>query len=204
MSVEATISGSRLQFKTLRYSSPALASLGIKLGKGRRKIKVLYILDDISIAYVCDPLTNSLFEVPCVTHGVTKGMSLDAYSLIRKVKRHADDAAKPIGSINEAVKAIRQDVHALHQEAEAKLRREKREAKSAKSTRPKSTGARAASAATHGLNKKEQHRLEDQLSNSAEQFLSTAESDIAPDSPRSKFSFHDDACDVVNFKRRAS
>ena len=160
------ISGSRLQFENLRYSSPMLAALRneLKPDKGNQSVRVdvLYSWRDISVAYVYDPIRKSYFDVPCVTHGVTPGMTLDEYLLLRKAgkrQRRATDY-----DLAEDRVAMKNEIRDRQKRAARKLEQDKaakRKAKSAGGQRPATTDrpGNAKSPLLSQLNKKEQQRL---------------------------------------------
>lgn len=112
----ATISGGRIQFDNRRYHSTRLLALEMQLGK-KRRVEVLYHFHDISRAFVIDPLQKIPIEVPCITPGVTTGMSLDEYRLLRRTAKQQDaDRHEP--ALDEAKQAIQSDVRDMHREAE--------------------------------------------------------------------------------------
>jgi len=159
MSVIATISGNRVQFRNLRFGSPALAALGLRLGK-QRKVEVLYRPEDISCAYVRDPIHKALIEVPCITQGISPGMSLDAFELLRRVAANSAPS-DPIGSVNAAARALREEIAGRHESAVKALEQKRRAKRAAK--RQTNSSLRPASSTAEVLNRKERARLESSL-----------------------------------------
>jgi putative transposase len=160
------ISGSRIQFENLRYSSPMLAALRneLKLSKGNASVRVdvLYSWRDISVAYVYDTIRKTYVDVPCVTRGVTPGMTLDEYLLLRKAGKRPHRAADY--DLAEDRVALRNEIRAKQKHAARKLEREKaakRKQKSDKALLPANAAKQdcADSPLLSRLNKKEQQRV---------------------------------------------
>ena len=121
---ECTLTNGRVQFETLRYASPLLTALEKQLGKHHRKVMVAVLESDISVAYVFDPIRKCVIEVPCRTNGVTAGMTMDEYKLLRKSRNRCKD--EPDMAVVHSRVALARDMQQLNKRAEEKRDREKK------------------------------------------------------------------------------
>lgn len=152
-----TINTGRVQFKNLRYASPMLAALETQLGKNNREVTVLSPLRDISVAHVLDPIRKCYLEVPCVTHGVTPGMTLDEFILLGKVGKDQDTDMNLIRTRD----AFAHELQETHTRAEKKAARERKDKKSTGRASGLPRKPNQSSEMIGPLNRKEVERLRD-------------------------------------------
>jgi putative transposase len=82
------ISPSGIELFTLRYNSPELAALRLRLEKGE-KVALKYDPQDISVIYVYDQVEDRTIEVPALNQEYTRKLTIWQHHVIRKYARRA-------------------------------------------------------------------------------------------------------------------
>jgi len=80
---ERTLQRCGIEFETLVYQSPALASLRAQLSPTERTVLIKYDPGDLSALYVADPTQGQWLRVPAADRSYTAGLSLWKHRLIR-------------------------------------------------------------------------------------------------------------------------
>jgi len=114
------------------YQHPYLIHLQQKLPS---KSKVMLRIDpeDVTQAYIYDPLNKALIRLECLTINAEPGMSWLDFQRARKT--HKQDTTDQIGADAELVRQekakLRRDVHQTHLQAEKRLKQTQRKKKQA-------------------------------------------------------------------------
>lgn len=154
----SSISGGAVRFDGRRYHSAELVTLAAKMGKSKQ-VEVRCPFADISAAFVRDTIAGRWLKVPCVSPGVTQGMSRSTYMLLKKVGRRVP--AAPGFEVVAAQQALDEDAQRDHRKAVAAAEKKRREKSRAKRTsgRAEAKQDEQSVARQAGLNRQEAYRL---------------------------------------------
>ncbi len=132
LAFERTICDGRIGVQGLLYHHPYLIHLQQKL-PAKSKVMLRIDPEDITQAYIYDPLNKALIKLECLTINVEPSMSWLDFQRARKA--HKKDTADPIGADAELVRQektkLRRDVHQTHLLAEKRLKQNQRKKKQA-------------------------------------------------------------------------
>lgn len=127
-----TIHDSRIGVKGLLYHHPYLIHLQQKL-PGKPKVMLRIDPEDVTQAYIYDPLNKALIKLECLTIDVEPGTSWLDFQ--RAHKPRAQDISDQTGPDAELVRQektkLRRDVHQTHLQAEKRLKQAERKKKQA-------------------------------------------------------------------------
>ncbi|WP_374497307.1 Mu transposase C-terminal domain-containing protein [Vogesella indigofera] len=130
LAFEKTISDGRIGTKGLLYHHPYLIHLQQKL-PGKPKVMLRIDPEDVTQAYIYDPLNKALIKLECLTIDVEPGTSWLDFQRARKAQ--AQGTTDPTGPDAELVRQektkLRRDVHQTHQQAEKRLKQAQRKKK---------------------------------------------------------------------------
>lgn len=130
LAFERTISDGRIGVKGLLYHHPYLIHLQQKL-PGKPKVMLRIDPEDVTQAYIYDPLNKALIRLECLTIDVESGTTwLDFQRARRARAQDINDLTGPDAELVRQEKAkLRRDVHQTHLQAEKRLKQTQRKKK---------------------------------------------------------------------------
>lgn len=130
LAFERTISDGRIGVKGLLYHHPYLIHLQQKL-LGKPKVMLRIDPEDVTQAYIYDPLNKALIRLECLTIDVESGTTWLDFQRARKAR--AQDINNQTGPDAELVRQekakLRREVHQTHLQAEKRLKQTQRKEK---------------------------------------------------------------------------
>lgn len=145
LTFQRKISNGRIGTKGLIYHHPYLVHLQEKM-PGNREVMLRIDPEDVTQAYIADPINKALIKLKCLTPDVVPDTSWTQFQQSRK-KPDAEvvaDMTPDANILRQEQAKLRREVHQLHQDAEHELERKTRQKAREKSQR------RNSKATSHG------------------------------------------------------